>query len=96
MPDNHSHGMLETFLLCLAPNPKDVLSDFAEKSCIEAQKIGAAFKASHLIKAKIHTWLAWQEEPGRQLHEAVKHHILKADCAYSKPFVDWFRRLYRV
>ena len=54
------------------------------------------FKDVHKTKAVIHTWLAWQDEPGPQLHEAVKHRVLDPKKPESRAFVDWFRRLFGV
>ena len=62
----------------------------------EAARSGASFKDVHRRKAEIHTWLAWQDEPGKQLHEAVHHRVLDPEKPESRPFVGWFRRLFRV
>ncbi len=67
MPDNREQGMLETFLQLLLPNDGEALWKFTEQSCQQAKTQGAAFKDCHSDKAKIHTWLAWQNPPGRQL-----------------------------
>lgn len=96
MPDNQSHGMLETFLMFLAPNADDPVVAFAEKASKKALDLGAPYKTVHGEKAKIHTWLAWQDEPGAQLHQAVKMHVLNPLSPYAAPFVDWFRRLFEV
>ena len=96
MPDNRSHGMLETFLLFLAPNETDALVTLATDVCRQAKHLGAPYKEVHQMKAHIYSWLAWQDEPGRQLHQAVKEHILKASSPYALPFVGWFRNLFEV
>ncbi|MCX7420192.1 MAG: hypothetical protein NT013_11720 [Planctomycetia bacterium] len=76
MPDNQSHGMLETLLMFLVPEDKDPLLKFAETARDKAKELGASFKKVHEDKAKIHTWLAWQDEPGLRLHEAVQKGVL--------------------
>lgn len=43
-----------------------------------------------------HTWLAWQDEPGKQLHQAVEHGIFDPQSPRSRPFVKWFRRLFEL
>lgn len=95
MPDNRSHGMLETFLMYLAPNEDNVVR-YAEKACKTARRLGAAYRSVHFEKAKIHTWLAWQDEPGAQLHQAVKEHVLDPRSPHAAPFVTWFRDLFEV
>ena len=96
MPDNRFRGMLEDFLIRLIPNESRPLYDLAENCVTEAARNGASFKGAHTRKAEIHTWLAWQDEPGKQLHEAVHHRVLDPAKPESHPFVDWFRHLFRV
>ena len=95
MPDNRSEGMLETFLRCLVPNgTDDPLLEHAERSRDEAKKLEASYKEVHADKALIHTWLAWQDPPGAQLHEAVFQKTLDPKSPHGKPFVKWFRELF--
>jgi len=94
MPDNRGAGMMETFLGRLVPETGQDLFDFAEESCAAASRKGARFRPVHKDKAKLHTWLAWQDPPGRQLHEAVKHHVLSHTSHEAQRFVEWFRKLY--
>ena len=96
MPDNRFHGMLEDLLIRLIPEESGLLYGLARNCVVEAARNGASFKDVHQTKAEIHTWLAWQDEPGAQLHEAVKHRVLDARKPESRPFVDWFRRLFCV
>ena len=39
---------------------------------------------------------AEQDEPGRQLHQAVAHRIFDPEGPQSKPFVEWFRELFEL
>jgi hypothetical protein len=71
MPDNKTSGMLETFLSYLIRDDCLDIWNLAKTSAAAAQESGAAFSDSHKIKAEIYTWLAWQDPPGRQLHQAV-------------------------
>ena len=96
MPDNRFSGMLEDFLIRLIPEDSRGLYGLAGRCVAEAARSGAPFKDVHKVKAEIHTWLAWQDEPGRQLHEAVHHQVLDPERPESQPFVDWFRRLFDV
>ncbi|MCI5145331.1 MAG: hypothetical protein D3923_07310 [Candidatus Electrothrix sp. AR3] len=96
MPDNQKRGMLETFLEFLLPDDSQALWELSKQSCEKATAQGAPFKASHIDKARIHTWLAWQNPPGRQLHDAVKQRILAPDSPQAKPFMAWFQELFEV
>lgn len=96
MPDNKERGMLETFLKILLPNNDDELWKLTENSCQKASEIGAPFKDYHIDKAKIHTWLSWQNPPGRQLHNAIMERILDPKSPYAAPFINWFQELYEV
>lgn len=51
-------------------------------------------KDSYIHKAEIYTWLAWQDEPGRQIHQAIKHNILNPQDAKVQGFITWFKDLY--
>jgi hypothetical protein len=94
MPDNQRRGYMETFLCEIAGG--DALWPYAVEVVAEAKKRGARFDpARHGDKARIHSWLAWQKEPGRQLHQAIKERVgfdPRADCAL--PFVEWFKHLF--
>jgi hypothetical protein len=59
-----------------------------------ARKSGAPDKDAHLDKARIHTWLAWQDPPGRQLHQAIMERILAPESENAQPFIRWFKELY--
>lgn len=96
MPDNRSEGMLENLLVQLIPNESESLYALAKRCVEQAEAHGAPFKPPHLTKARVHTWLAWQDEPGKSLHQAVHHRVLDPTRAESKPFVCWFRRLFTV
>ena len=96
MPNNSYSGMLEDFLIQLIPDDARHLYGLAENCVDEAARSGASFKHVHRSKARLHTWLAWQDEPGRQLHEAVRYRVLDPEKPESRPFVDWFRRLFQL
>ena len=96
MPDNRLKGMLEDFLMRLARSESKPLIELAECCARTAKGRGAPFKDAHFAKAQLHTWLAWQDEPGRQMHEAVRHRVLDPAAPRSQPFVRWFRTLFSV
>ena len=96
MPNNRYSGALEEFLIKLIPDESRELHELARSCVSEAATARAPFKAAHTSKAELHTWLAWQDEPGKQLHEAVSHRVLNPEKPESRPFVEWFRSLFLV
>ncbi|MEZ6090389.1 MAG: DUF3226 domain-containing protein [Pirellulaceae bacterium] len=94
MPDNASSGMLETFLCFLLPNQSDPLHKHAIEATGRAKELGAPFVEAHESKSHIHTWLAWQDPPGRQLHEAVAERVLNPLSENAQPFVRWFKTVF--
>lgn len=96
MPDNRSHGMMETFLTYLVPDDRNSVLKYAESARDQARALGAPYKDVHADKAKIHTWLAWQDPPGQQLHGAVMQHLLDPCSPHAAGFVKWFRSLFGV
>ena len=97
MPDNKERGMLETFLQFLLPETGKALWQFTEQSCLQAKEQGACFKDCHSDKAKIYTWLAWQNPPGLQLHQAVmKKSIFSPASPQAAVFMQWFCDLFEI
>ncbi|HEY9800680.1 MAG TPA: DUF3226 domain-containing protein, partial [Leptolyngbyaceae cyanobacterium] len=94
MPDNLMQGMLETFLAYMIPDESELLWTYAQEVVAEAKIKGAPFIDARTDKAKIYTWLAWQKEPGRQLHDAIKYKILNPQHSKAQVFVNWFKTLY--
>ena len=94
MPDNRLPGMLEDFVATLA-EPEDALMTKSEKVLdeIETEGIGR-YKPVHRAKAKIHTFLAWQDEPGRPMGQSITARVLKAGNPSGQLFVEWLKRLF--
>lgn len=51
---------------------------------------------AHQPKAHIHTWLAWQEEPGTPMGLAITKRYLNADAPYVQQLMDWISRLFDI
>ena len=96
MPNNRFTGMLEDWLVGLIPEESGPLYELARHCVSEAKQQDAPFKPVHRTKAEIHTWLAWQDEPGLRLYDAVTHGVLDPTRPASGPFVNWFRGLFRL
>lgn len=85
--------MLETFLQGLVPEA-DSLWQHAEQATTAALSLGASFRSADLPKARMHAWLAWQEQPGRPFGTAVQAGFLNRESDDLRGLVDWLRRLY--
>jgi hypothetical protein len=96
MPDNVSQGYLEDFLKDLVPSDAKAVWDYASNAVVEAKKLGAACKDVHDPKARLYTWLAWQDEPGQSPGLALKKKILSANESSAEPFIKWFCSLYEL
>jgi len=96
MPDNQIRGMLETFMAYMIPDESEPLWQYAQQVVAQAKSRGASYIDAHLDKAYIYTWLAWQNPPGRQLHNAIMERILNPQHPKAQTFVTWFRNLYEL
>lgn len=88
--------MLEDFISFMIPEPeKDVLLTKADEvlSAIETEGINN-YKKAHHSKARIHTWLAWQDEPGTAMGTAITKQILSTNGDLCMTFVNWLRKLF--
>lgn len=97
MPDCQSQGMLEDFLRHLVPNhATDAVWKYAKKATSAAKTRGAPYKKAHRTKSEIHTWLAWQDEPGKRFGAALAAKILDPHAATAQPFLEWFEKLFNL
>lgn len=93
MPDNVMPGMLEHFVEFLVPSD-DVLWP-RDKACVDDIPGNERLLVEqHRIKAQIHTWLAWQQEPGTPMGAAITKRYLDADSEHARRFINWVRRLF--
>ena len=95
MPNNELPGMLEHFCRFLVPHD-DCLWDHAESIVQQVMQVDCRFPDPHVMKAQIHSWLAWQDEPGKPLGQAITKKFLDAQAPYAQQFVAWIRRLYEL
>ena len=94
MPDNNQNGMLEDFMAALA-TPDDALMKKSEDVLAELETEGIQKdKPVHRSKAKIHTYLAWQDAPGRPMGQAITANILNADSDLAVKFAEWLKDLF--
>lgn len=55
---------------------------------------GKRYSNTDRIKAELHCWLAWQNEPGLTFGAAVNNRILGHDSAEALQFLKWVRTLF--
>ena len=94
MPDNKTCGMIETFLANLIRDERKPLWQYAQEVANTAKMQGAPFTEAHRDKANIHSWLAWQDPPGLELHQAVMKQVFDSQHPKVQAFMTWFRNLY--
>lgn len=92
MPDNKGVGALEDFVGKLIADG-DVLWPKAQSDVNGIRHEDRRFKETYLSKAYVHTWLAWQEEPGTRMGETFKKKYLDPNHPQANVFVNWIRRL---
>ncbi|MGE3998998.1 MAG: DUF3226 domain-containing protein [Planctomycetaceae bacterium] len=92
MPDNVAVGAIETFVSSLIDG-SDLLWSKAQTDVTAIPREHRRFKDSFLAKASIHTWLAWQEEPGTRLGQVFRKKYLDPQHPNAAAFVAWLRRL---
>ena len=93
MPNNQTSGILEDFLHFLVPQP-NILFDYAKASVAAIPEGERRFKQLAEPKAVIHTWLAWQEEPGRPFGTAITARFLDPSVTEVDVLVAWLKRLF--
>lgn len=93
MPDNSEKGILEDFVSTLVP-PDDKLWPMAEAAVQDAADTVKTFSEAKRAKAEIHTWLAWQEEPGMPLGLSISVKVLTKGGPLAESFVKWFKDLF--
>jgi hypothetical protein len=93
MPDNQTKGILEDFLHFLVPSGSELFGHV--KSSVAAIPEGERrFSQLAEPKAIIHTWLAWQQEPGKPLGTAITAKFLDANVAQVDVLVAWLKELF--
>lgn len=95
MPDNQREGNLEHFLRDLIEDD-DPLLPYAQESAMHAKALGARFSDNDADKSVLHTWLAWQQEPGRPYGTAIRARYFRDDSPAAQAFVTWFRAVFNI
>ncbi len=93
MPDNALPGMLEHFAGFLVPSGDSMWE--RARQCVELiPEQDRRFSSDHFVKAHLHTWLAWQADPGTPIGLAITKKYLDAESHHALKLMDWIRRLF--
>lgn len=95
MPDNKLPGMMEDFISFLGPQ-SDQLWPVAIEVMQKVMDTKCNFRPTYKSKACLHTWLAWQEVPGRPMGQAITLKYADATAAHAQQFIAWFRKLFEL
>jgi hypothetical protein len=96
MPDNELPGMLEDFVGRLIPDAEPSRKLWARALAVvqtipEDERL---FGPTDVSKAMIHTWLAWQAEPGNPMGFAIRKGFLNPHAPHALKLVAWLRDLF--
>lgn len=94
MPNNADEGMLEDWLAQCLTEAERPWFDHAIR-VIDELPWSAKFKTLRRPKAKVATWLAWQERPGEGLYHAVEAGLLDGQSALHAGLNTWLEAVYR-
>jgi len=94
MPNNQLPGILENFIGFLIPDGDAPLWQRAQACVDDIPEAQRHFSDIAVPKAQIHTWLAWQKEPGQPLGTAVTAKYLDAHAPYALTLVHWVKQVF--
>ena len=93
-PDNQKNGILEDLYLDLVQD-EDLLLEESKKVIENIKNIEPwRFKPQHKSKAIVHTWLAWQINPGSPIGSSLKRSTININRPVISNFKFWLQRLY--
>lgn len=94
MPDNGTEGLLEDFLRFLIP-PNDLVIGPVDALLADLEERGIqGYGVGHRSKARLHTWLGLQEDPGTPLGQSITKRYLQLEDDMAYRFRDWIRTLF--
>jgi hypothetical protein len=98
MPNNVDSGMLEDFVGLLIPNEQENLWKLAENtvSSIPDKERRFSKEPDHSSKAKIHTYLAWQKDPGKPFGVAIREKFLDVNAQNAGNLMNWLTELFEI
>lgn len=99
MPDNFNDGYLENLVIQSIALTQQPLSNYASQQTAVAIAGGTGIpaiptKPHHLDKAKIGTWLAWNDPPRMSIGAAHSNNLLKFTGGLGGDLSNWLKWLY--
>ena len=75
--------------------PDDALMKKSEDVLTDLETEGIQkYRPVHRSKAKIHTYLAWQDVPGRPMGQAITANILNSNSNVAVMFAKWLKEMF--
>lgn len=98
MPNNVDAGYLEHFFQDLILEKDEFLVEAAQITEGFVNSKRNRFSQTALQKAKVHTWLSWQEKPELPMGFALKEYdgLFNLDKEIVQHFFDWFKNTFEV
>ena len=94
MPNNLTTGILEDFIAKII-SEDDKLKPMVVEVLDDIEKKGLhLYKPQYRPKALIHTWLAWQKEPGKPFGWAITLGYFDSNSNLTKTFISWLDKLF--
>ena len=94
MPSNNTNGLLEDFVSFLVPQDDKLLPIVdATLTDIENKKLNK-YSLIHKSKARIHSWLSWQEDPGTPMGLSITKRYLTTDNERCQQLISWLQELF--
>jgi hypothetical protein len=95
MPNNNLPGELEDFIAFLVPQREtNPLWTYAAQCLNALPEAPDRYPEQDRSKAHVHTWLAWQQEPGKPLGQAITARYIDANAPDANQLIDWLRNLF--
>jgi len=94
-PNNKEEGILEDLFLQLVKD-KDLLLEEAKRVVENLPEIEPIrFKPQHKSKAIVHSWLAWQDNPGSPIGASLQRSTMDLTKPIIQNFISWLKNLYK-
>lgn len=94
MPNNFDNGFLEDFIKKSLLGTEKSLFHLAARA-VDELPMPKKFKAHHLSKAEVATYMAWQANPGQGMHGTIGGKLLDFNKGLGKQFIDWLNKVYK-
>lgn len=91
MPDNKTDGTIEDFVKASLVDSQRARFANAATAVAKSER-PFAFKPTHLVKAEIATWMAWQKVPGQGIFACVRDELVDLEKDEFKRLILWLQR----